>query len=71
MTNLDTIDGPKSMKLQKKCVKNPRAPIGITPDACWHKHWPNNSVCTRNVSKRTTKLTKLDTIVDTKTNNIV
>ena len=47
-----------------KCVKNPRAPIGTTPDACWHKLWPNNRACTPNVSKRVTKLTKLATIVD-------
>ncbi len=60
---LDTIVDPKcydiAQELNEVC-KNPRAPIGITPDACWHKLWPNNSAYTTSVSKRITKLTKLE-----------
>ena len=70
LTKLGSKAGRYGMKVEIKCVKNHRAPIGITPDACWHKLWPNNSACTRNVSKCPTKLTKLDTIVDPKPDDI-
>ena len=42
-------------KSKRKSVKNPRAPSGITPDACGHKHWANKwRLCTQCETKRKT-----------------
>ena len=54
----DTIVDPKSHDISHKVisnVKNPWAPIGTTPDECWHKLWGNNSRCAECVNS--TKLT--------------
>ena len=36
-----------------KCVKNPRAPNSITPDACGHILWAHNTTYAHNIRKRT------------------
>ena len=39
LRKLETIVDPKPVKRCNKVFKNARAPIGIAPDACGHKHW--------------------------------
>ena len=55
LTKLDTIVDPKPHDLVqkvRKSVKNPRAPIGITPDACGHILWANNEQLAHNFAQK-------------------
>ena len=57
--------GPKvaryCTKSEMKCVKNPRAPNSITPDACGNILWANNTTCAHNTNTHTKRTPNVST----------